>query len=157
MNKLMRTAQKGFTLIELLVVIGILAILLAITLVAINPARQFAQANDVTRQQHINQILNAVSQYMANNKGVPPAAITTTPTNIGSGAGNVDLCTDLVSAYIADIPVDPTTGTKAPAASNCKDTGATYSTGYLVSKSATDNRITVSATGQLTTSLTVTR
>jgi prepilin-type N-terminal cleavage/methylation domain-containing protein len=37
----MRSFQKGFTLIELLVVIGIVGILLSITLVAINPARQF--------------------------------------------------------------------------------------------------------------------
>ena len=32
---------EGFTLIELLVVIGVLTILLAIVLVAINPSRQF--------------------------------------------------------------------------------------------------------------------
>ncbi len=38
--------QKGFTLIELLVVIGILTVLLSIVLVAINPARQFSQANN---------------------------------------------------------------------------------------------------------------
>ena len=69
--------QKGFTLIELLVVIGILAVLLAITLIAINPAKQFAQANNTQRSSDVNAILNAINQYMADNKGVLPAGIPT--------------------------------------------------------------------------------
>jgi prepilin-type N-terminal cleavage/methylation domain-containing protein len=52
--------RKGFTLIELVVVIGILAVLLTIVLVAINPARQFKQANDTKRRSDVNAILNAV-------------------------------------------------------------------------------------------------
>src|SRR5690349_17666648 len=67
--------QKGFTLIELLVVIGILAILLAITLIAINPAHQFAQANNTKRRSDILQVLNAIGQYSAENKGQLPAEI----------------------------------------------------------------------------------
>src|SRR5438105_4042615 len=77
--------QKGFTLIELLVVIGILAVLLSIVLIAINPARQFAQANDTQRRSDVNAILNGIHEYMADNNGNLPAGITTTDTDISVG------------------------------------------------------------------------
>jgi type IV pilus assembly protein PilA len=53
-----KVGSKGFTLIEILVVIGIIAVLAAIVIVAINPARQFAQARDSQRHSNINTILN---------------------------------------------------------------------------------------------------
>lgn len=139
--------QKGFTLIELLVVIGILAILLAITLIAINPARQFSQANDTQRRSDVNSILNAVHQFMADNNGTPPAGIDTTVRTItdAGGLADVDLCASLVTLYLADLPLDPTAGTEAPAGSICNAVGADYNTGYTIVQSATDNRITVTA------------
>ena len=54
--------HKGFTLIEILIVIGIIAILSSIVIIAVNPARQFAQARDTKRQSDVNAILNAVYQ-----------------------------------------------------------------------------------------------
>ena len=156
--KTIKNFQKGFTLIELLVVIGILAILLAIVLIAINPAKQFGQANDTKRSSDVNAILNAVNQYMADNKGVTPAGLdaascpTGTGCTITSGAnapavppalGNVNLCTPLVTKFIADLPVDPTTGVRSYNSGNCTQVGATYTTGYDISVSSTDNRITV--------------
>jgi type IV pilus assembly protein PilA len=69
---MLRNNNQGFTLIELLVVIGILGVLLAIVIVAINPAKQFAQANNTTRRSSVIALLNAVNQYSADNTGKLP-------------------------------------------------------------------------------------
>src|SRR6185437_6587201 len=107
--------QKGFTLIELLVVIGILAILLAITLIAINPARQFGQANDTKRRSDANAILNAVGQYSASNTGNLPAEVATASTSATEidSVNFPNLCSALVPTYIPALPTDPTLNTQA--------------------------------------------
>lgn len=150
--KLAQAIKKGFTLIELLVVIGILAILLAITLIAINPQRQFQQANDTKRKSDVNAILNAVGQYAADHNGSLPAAVTGSKLEISTTGA--DICNAIVPTYIAALPVDPTTGTGAPI-TPCPTSPATYSTGYSII--STNNRVTVSAVGQITTDISVTR
>lgn len=148
-----KKTNKGFTLIELLVVIGILAVLLAITLIAINPARQFSQANNTKRRSDVNAILNAVHQYAADKKGnIDPLGITTALQYIASTGA--DICSAIVPQYIAALPSDPTT----TAGTNTTDCNTAYSTGYRVIKSATDSRITIDAPGaELTETITVTR
>lgn len=136
-------AKRGFTLIELLVVIGILAVLLAIVLIAINPARQFSQANNTKRASDVNAILNAIDQYAADNHGTLPGTIPTTAAEIGNGVGQVDICAPLVSLYLAALPVDPLTNNGTPITET--DCANPYVTGYEVVRSATNNRITVSA------------
>ncbi len=137
MNSARAKLQRGFTLIELLVVIGILAVLLAITLIAINPARQFQQANNTQRSSDVNAILNAVWQYAVDNNGdLSGLAIPATATNIGSGATDVNLCSDVAPTYIAQLPVDPQTGTWT----DC----TTYDTQYEIAQTAA-GRVTVSA------------
>ena len=146
--------EKGFTLIELLVVIGILAILLAITLVAINPTKQFQQSNNTKRRSDVNAILNAINQYQADNKGSLPGGITSTAAVIGDGTGQVDLCATLVPEYIAALPVDPLTNNGAPVT----DCTATYNTNYTVVQGASDNRITIAApAAELGETISVTR
>jgi type IV pilus assembly protein PilA len=113
----MHTAQNhnGFTLIEILVVIGLIAILSVIVLIAINPARQFAQARDSQRLSNIETILNAIGQKMADNKGVfatggcnpLPTSTTTITTVSGSGSGDLGC---LVPIYVSALPMDPTAG-----------------------------------------------
>ncbi len=134
--------QAGFTLIELLVVIGILAVLLAIVLIAINPARQFAQANNTQRASDVNAILNGVHQFMADNNGTTPTALTAS----GSGtiaSTDIDICADLVPVYLAALPADPQTGDPVDEA-GC---AGVYATNYTITRSATNNRITVTAPG----------
>lgn len=131
--------KKGFTLIELLVVIGVLSVLLVITLVAINPARQFSLANNTKRRSDVNSILNAIHQYAADNKGVLPTGITTAVLAVSDTAANV--CASLVTNYLAALPADPLTNN----GTSVSDCTAAYATGYTVVKSATNNRVTVAA------------
>lgn len=104
----------GFTLIEILVVIGIIAVLAAVVLIAINPARQFAQANNSQRTANANAILNAVGQYMADNQGNLPTGITTTADEIDDA-----LCNALVPTYMPALPTDPDSSAKGKAIADC--------------------------------------
>ena len=149
---MLKSNKKGFTLIELLVVIGVLSVLLVITLVAINPARQFSLANNTKRRSDVNSILNAIHQYAADHKGVLPAGITTSALEVASTGANV--CTSLVSDYLAALPADPLTNEGA----SVTDCTAAYTTGYTVVKSATNNRVTVTASNaELSEVISVTR
>jgi prepilin-type N-terminal cleavage/methylation domain-containing protein len=153
-------SESGFTLIELLVVIGVLTVLLSITLVAINPRRQLQQANDTQRRNDVNAILNAIHQYASDNQGTIPSAINATAKTIQSNtaaANTINLCSTLIPTYIADMPIDPTTGTKSPSTALCTDSGTTYSSGYTVATAGGTNRIQVCATGEITSSICVTR
>jgi len=144
--------NKGFTLIEILVVIGIIAILAAVVIVALNPARQFAQARNSQRSSNVTTLLDGVWQRMIDNNGVWSttcgAATVTIPTSVkvvGSAVGNVDLASCLVPTYVPVMITDPTNGSLA-------------STGYTIFQDATTKRITVTAPeAELGTAISVTR
>ena len=137
---------KGFTLIELLIVIGILGILLAITLVALNPARQFSLSNNTKRASDVNAILNAIHQYAADHKGLLTGMTITADGNpypiTNSGVGtDANICAAIVPLYMAALPADPLTNNGTPVT----DCTTAYVTGYNVLVSTTNNRITVAA------------
>lgn len=150
--------QKGFTLIELLVVIGILAILLAIVLVAVNPGQQFDQANDTQRQADVTTISNAIAQYMADNAGDLPGNLATGDIS----SADIDLCDvengGITPDYVADLPMDPsdTVSSVTGGDSPCDAATTGYDTGYSVEVDAND-RVTVTATDSAGSTISVTR
>ncbi len=60
-----RGTNRGFTLIELIVTVSILAILVTILIVAINPAEQLARARDSKRAGDLDAIRSAITLYVA--------------------------------------------------------------------------------------------
>lgn len=136
--------RRGFTLIEILVVIGMLAILTTVVLVAVNPLRQFAQARNTQRQANVATILSAVSNRMADTRGlftsdtclpIPEAA-----TEIGSNSYDLRPC--LVPTYISEMPVDPSVGENRCTSLSCSEG---YSTEYTIRHDSEGSRITVCA------------
>lgn len=163
---MVKSKTSGFTLIELLVVIGIITILAAIVLVAVNPGRQFASARDTQRRSDLYALTNSIYQFAAEHNGKLPGNnndasavpnFPTTATCIGTGgtcwnlgtAGTVDgdpltPTTDtIVPTYVAAIPKDPSTGSD-------------LNTAYIINVNA-NGRIVATATGELAGTITVTR
>lgn len=150
--------QRGFTLIEISIVIGMIAMLAAVVIMAINPARQFATARNSQRTSNVIAILNAVGERLADGHGRFDGAVSGTtqacPTisagtvyaiasASGSTAANPIDLSCLVPSYMPSFPSDPSA--TAP------------DTGYSVAID-TNGRYTVSAPlAELSVSIGVTR
>ncbi len=143
--------KRGFTLLEVLIVIGIIAVLSAAVLVAVNPTRQFKLARDTQRLANVSAIANAISQNMSEHKGVFTCdyQIANTAEQISNTGADIYDC--LVPAYISTLPIDPNN----PAAHYVSATD--YNTAYTVSRNASTSRITVAAIGEIETNIEATR
>jgi prepilin-type N-terminal cleavage/methylation domain-containing protein len=151
--------SHGFTLIEILVVIGIIAVLAAIVLVAVNPSRQFKLARDSQRVSNVESILSTVGQNIAEHKGLftcngVVVTIPSTATDIksvsSSSPDGFDLAPCVVPDYISSLPFDPSSSTARYA------TSTDYNTAYVIYEDS-NGRITASSTGEITPSISATR
>lgn len=96
--------SSGFTLVELLVVITMLAVLMAILFVMLNPFSQIDKAKDAKRKQDLNQIHNALDTYYNDNNCYPASVPFGSSWVVGS------------AVYMKNVPQDP----------DCSATGYCY-------------------------------
>ena len=143
---------KGFSLIEILIVVGLILILAAVTIVAINPAKHFRDTRNSERSAHISEILNAVTQYTA-EEGRTLAELDIPACNETTGAGvlvqdlldgNIDTGMDqLVPRYIVEIPEDPRIDQGHPGYTICQTDGGRVEIGATMERDGTDEEIVI--------------
>ena len=123
--------RAGFTLMDLIISIGIISILMVIVYGAINPRKQYENAQETDRKYSMRVLEHAVAQYIIDGNPLPPVPYGIanavpicqegiTGTDCTVTAGGYDLSgLSLNGRYIAELPIDPA------------EDGATY-TGYYI-------------------------
>lgn len=124
---------EGFSLIEILVVVALIIILATITIVAINPGKNFRDTRNAQRSSDVNALLSAVTQYTTDGNALPTGIAACTETGDdawkegtairtdATGGVNLSFLTTGENDYMVSIPKDPQVDTE--------DAGAT---GYVI-------------------------
>ena len=111
-------SHPGFTLMEIMLVLGIIGILAAIVITAINPTKQLSDAQGADRRLSVRELENAIVQYIIDGNvvagvpnGIGSAMAICQDTATGAtctGAGGYDLSALTTNGtYIVNVPIDP--------------------------------------------------
>jgi prepilin-type N-terminal cleavage/methylation domain-containing protein len=140
--------ERGFTILELVLSIAILAVLLAVVVILIDPPKQFAKAHNGARETHLGTIAGAIFENISDNKGsfgctAGPLPTSTmfmaTPT--ATSTDRYDIAPCLVPAYLSNLPYDPT----AAGAHYASTTD--YDSGYTIVRNEDTGQVTLDAPG----------
>jgi len=85
----MSSAHKGFTLIELLVVLGIIGILAAAILAAINPVEQLRKGQDTSLKNLATEFVSANTSYYSTINALPWFSVANGGSNCYSGGNTL--------------------------------------------------------------------
>ena len=117
--------QKGFTLIELLIVIAIIAILVAVVFVALDPATRFADARDSVRGNDVQEILSAIKIDQIDNGGSYLSVIA------NATATEVNMLVNGTAMNSGCADNNANCDTNVTATGNCVDLSGLVTEGYL--------------------------
>jgi prepilin-type N-terminal cleavage/methylation domain-containing protein len=138
-------ARRGLTLIELTITITLIAILTTVYLLVANPGAQLASSRNSERTLHLQTLMNAIRQNVADQSNqqfscpaAGPLPTSTKRMTSAAGAGNYNIAPCLIPIYLFALPVDPS------ASSSHYNSVTDYDTGYTVSINASGT-ITLSA------------
>ena len=93
--------KTGFTLVELLIIVSIIAVLIAIVLVVMNPNQTRAKGRDGIRVNDLHSIQSALEVYHADQAdGAYPACNSTAASCLYNSSGPL-------STYMTEFPADP--------------------------------------------------
>ena len=82
--------KRGFTLIELLVVLGILGVLAAVLLAAINPVQQIEKSTDSSMKEVATEFVSANVSYYSTHNALPWYSVANGGTNCYTGGATMN-------------------------------------------------------------------
>jgi type II secretory pathway pseudopilin PulG len=138
-------SRRGITIIELVIAIALIAIMSTLILAFFNPAGIFASSRNTQRKLHLQALLSAIRQNIAESPtGAFVCVNGSIPTSSkrmasASSSGNYNIAPCLVPSYLDAMPFDPS----APGAHYTSNND--YDTGYNILKSSTTPAITLIA------------